>query len=301
LSRIKNLSVFIRVAETGSFSRCAEAMGVGQPSVSKAVDALERDLAVKLLNRSRRGISLTEDGRRIHGAAKKVVDCYDDLLAAARLRSIPTGLVRITCPNALGTLYLIPRLQQFLKKHAAIRVQLRVTDSFLDLYDHDIDVSFRVGEIHSGQFIAKRVGNLARITVASGEYLERCPAPVAMGDLRNHSCISVATSAAAGFWTGTSESGEPFSLNVNSSLIVDNHFAVRAAVESGLGIGLGARFIFEDQGRLGKGLEQVLKQVRFKSLPLHILYRESKNLPARVRALVDFFREDLQKQRWLEK
>jgi len=122
-----------------------------------------------------------------------------------------------------------------------------------------------------------------------------------LGDLRNHSCISVATSAAAGFWTGTSESGEPFSLNVNSSLIVDNHFAVRAAVESGLGIGLGARFIFEDQGRLGKGLEQVLKQVRFKSLPLHILYRESKNLPARVRALVDFFREDLQKQRWLEK
>jgi LysR family transcriptional regulator, regulator for bpeEF and oprC len=301
MSRIRNLSVLIRVAETGSFSRCAEAMGVGQPTISKAVDALERDLGIKLLNRSTRSLSLTEDGRRIYGEAKKVIDSYDDLLASANLKSVPKGLVRITCPNALGSLYLIPRLRQFMKEHSAIQVQLRVTDSFLDLYDNDIDVSFRIGEIHSGQFIAKRVGNLPRIAVASRRYLREYPAPQSLADLKSHRCISVSRSASASVWTGTSETGRQFALNVNGSLIVDNHLAVRPAVESGLGIGLATKFIFEDHGKLGRGLEQVLKKVRFKSFPMHILFKESKNLPSRVRVLVDFFYEDLQRQQWLEK
>ena len=114
MDRLKSLQTLITIVETGGFSKAARALGLGQPAVSKAINALEREFGVKLLNRGAR-VSLTEDGSRLYEEARKVVDAYGSLQEASARKATPAGLVRVTCPNALGSIYLIPRLREFLR------------------------------------------------------------------------------------------------------------------------------------------------------------------------------------------
>ncbi|MBI3714597.1 MAG: LysR family transcriptional regulator [Betaproteobacteria bacterium] len=299
MDRIKALTVFIRVVETGSFSKCASELGLGQPSVSKTIDALESELGVKLLRRSTRSLALTEEGKKLLDEARKVVEAYAELLATAQLKAVPQGIVRVTCPTALGSLYLIPRLPAFSKKHPDIKVHLKLSDTFLDLVEGDIDVAFRVGEIAAGNFVAKKVGRLQRIAVAGEPYLAAHPAPKTLPDLRKHSCIVVTKNGTSAIWSTGQPDGASQAIEVQGRYVVDSHLAVRAAVEAGLGIGLAAQFIFEERGRLAKGLVRVLRKVPFQSYPVHILFQQAKNLPARTRLFVDFFYEDLRKQAWM--
>lgn len=301
MDRLKTLAILLRVAETGSFSRCAEEMGIGQPAVSKAVDGLEKELGVKLLHRNTRSLSLTEEGKLIFLEAKKVIDAYEELVATSQSKSLPRGVVRVTCPNALGSLYLIPALRRFMKEYPQITVHLRITDSYLDLYEHDIDVAFRIGELEADRIIAKRVGSLPRIVVGSRDYFKENPVPRAIPDLTSHSCIIVGKSGSSAVWAGTGPDKQSFSAEVNGRFVVDSHLALCAAVDAGMGIALGASFLFVDNGRMRKHLVQVLKKVHFKPFPVNVVFREAKNIPARIRLFIDFFYDDLRRQPWVEK
>lgn len=300
MDRLKSLSVLLRVVELGSFSRCAQESNVGQPTVSRAIDGLERELGVRILHRNTRRLSLTEDGKRVLAEAKKVIGSYEDLLSASQLKSLPKGVIRVTCPTALGSIYLIPALRRFMKTHPQIKIHLQVTDAYLDLFENDIDVGLRVGELPSSQTIAKNVGSLPRIAVASEPYLNENPAPKLISDLTNHSCIIVKKAGRAAIWQGITADKKPFSVEINARFVVDNHLALLAAVDAGLGIGLAAKFIFEEKGILRKRLNQVLKKIEFKPYPVSLVFNESKNLPARTRLFIDFFYEDLRKQPWIE-
>lgn len=300
MDRIKSLSILLRVVETGSFSRCAKELKVGQSTISKAVGGLEKELGLKILHRTTRNLTLTEEGRQIYIEARKVVDTYDELLSASQLKTAPKGTLRVTCPNALGSLYLIPALRHFMKENPQIAIHLRVTDSYLDLYENDIDVAFRVGELESSQIIARRIGQLPRIAVANRQYLKKYGRPNSLAELDSHSCIVVGRSGASAIWTGNTHDKKPFSVEVKGRIVVDSHLALQTAVSAGFGIGLAASFIFIENGELRKGLEQILGKIEFKPYPVHVLYKEARNLPARARLFIDFFVEDLRKQAWIE-
>lgn len=299
MDRLKHLAVFIRVAENGSFSKCAEEFAVGQSTISKAIDALEEELGSKLLARSTRSVALTEEGRKVLSEAKHVVEAYETLLDTVDLKSQPKGTIKVTCPAALGSLYLVPRLKAFMKLYPDIVLRLVVTDSYLDFVDNDIDVAIRVGQLHEGPFVAKKVGEIPRIAVASAKYLQEQPAPKGLDDLQRHSCILVGKSAGVATWLSTGADGVARAIEVRSNIIVDTHLALQTAVRSGLGIGLGGRFLFEDGGQLKPGLVQILKKERFQPFPVHILFRGTRHLPARVRVFIDYIFEDLKKQEWL--
>lgn len=287
------------MAESGSFSRCAQEFELGQPTVSITIDALEEELGVKLLHCSTRALALTDEGRKIFAEAKKVTESYDELAATAESKTIARGIVRVTCPTALGSIYLIPRLPAFMKKYPEIKVHLQVTDSFLDLTEGDVDVAFRVGELAADPFVAQKVGMLQRIAVAGTNYLQERPAPRSIEELQKHNCIVVGRSRANTVWRGMHQ-GEIFAAEVNGQFVADNHLAIFPAVKAGLGIGLAAKFIFEESGQLAKGLERVLPKVEFQPYPLNLLFKQVKNLPNRTRLFLDFFHEDLRKQKWLE-
>lgn len=300
MDRLKTLAILLKVAETGSFSKCAEELNLGQPAVSKAIDSLEKDLGTKVFLRSTRRLSFTEDGRRLLAEARKVIDSYDEFVAASQLKSVPKGLVRVTCPNALGTLYLIPALRKFMRMHPQIAIQLRITDSYLDIFENDIDVALRVGDLEPSPLVAKYLGQIPRIAVASESYLNENGIPLSISDLDQHGCVAVSRSGSTAIWEGTNADGKAFASEIKGRVVVDNHLALRAAVESGLGIGLAGKFLFSDKNGLRRGLRPILKKVDFKSFPVHLVFKESRTLPARVRLFVDHIFEDLRKQDWIE-
>ena len=296
MDRLKSLQTLTTIVETGGFSKAARALGLGQPAVSKAINALEREFGVKLLNRGAR-VSLTEDGSRLYEEARKVVDAYDRLQEASARKSTPAGLVRVTCPNALGSIYLIPRLREFLRLYPEINVELRVTDAFVDLHEEDVDVAVRVGEPRGDRLIAKKICDLKRIAVAARSYLEDHPIPRRPQDLQHHACIIVGH-AHADQWTFVTESGLRSSVSVTGKVVVDNYLALRSAVEAGLGIGLAAGFIYDADGLNSGRLQRVLPDVHFRSFPLHLMFKDARLIPARVRLFIDFLFADLKRQPW---
>lgn len=300
MDKIRSLTIFIRVAETGSFSRSADALGLGQPAVSKAINSLERELGVKLFSRNTRSILLTEEGKTALREARKVVDSYEELMQSAGSKTAVQGVVRLTCPVAFGSLYLIPKLNRFHRKFPDIKIQLQMTDRFLDLVDNDIDVAFRIGKLADGNYVAKSIGDIERIAVAHREYLNETRPPRVLEDLKEHCCIVVGSNDATSRWSGRGKNGQPFLIEVKGPYSVDSYLGLKYAVEAALGVGLAVKFVFEQGGKLPKHLMQVLPQLQFESLPLHILFMQSRHLPARVRTVVDFFVEDLKQQPWVK-
>ena len=208
---------------------------------------LEREFGVKLLNRGTH-ISPTEDGARVYEEARKVVDAYGGLQEVTARKSTPTGLVRVTCPNALGTLYLIPKLKEFLRLYPEITVELRVSDAFIDLHENDIDVAIRVGEPRGDRLIAKKVCDLKRVAVGAASYFQDHAMPRKPQDLQNHACVIVGRTHGTDDWPYVTPGGARSSIEVFGRIVVDNYLALRTAVEAGLGIGLAAGFIYDGEG-----------------------------------------------------
>jgi DNA-binding transcriptional LysR family regulator len=297
MDRLKSLRTLAAVVEAGGFSKAARQLGVGQPTISKAVNALEREFGVRLFNRAAR-ISLTEDGERFYEEARKVVDAYGRLEETSASRTHASGLVRVTCPNALGTIYLIPKLNEFLRHYPDIVVELRVTDAFVDLHEQDIDVAVRVGEPRGDRLIAKKVCDLKRLAVGATSYFEHRPVPRKPQDLLQHACVIVGHHHARDQWTYLTASGTRSSIEVSGRVVVDNYLALKSAVEAGLGVGLAAGFIYDPEGLRSGLLQRVLPDIDFRPFPLHLMFKDARLIPARVRLFIEFLFADLRAQPW---
>jgi len=297
MDRLKSLQTLTMVVETGGFSKAANALGMGQPAVSKAISALEREFGVKLLNRGTH-ISPTEDGARVYTEARKVVDAYGGLQEVTSRKSTPMGLVRIACPNALGTIYLIPKLKEFLRLYPEITVELRVSDAFVDLHENDIDVAIRVGEPRGDRLIAKKVCDLKRVVVGAASYFQDHPIPRKPQDMQNHACVIVGRSHGTDEWHYVTQGGVRSSIEVFGRVVVDNYLALRSAVEAGLGVGLAAGFIYDREGLDSGRLLRVLPEFEFRPFPLHLMFKDARLIPARVRLFIDFLFADLRRQPW---
>ena len=162
--------------------------------------------------------------------------------------------MRVTCPNALGTLYLIPKLKEFLRLYPEITVELRVSDAFVDLHENDIDVAIRVGEPRGDRLIAKKVCDLKRVAVGAASYFQDHAMPRKPQDLQNHACVIVGRTHGTDEWPYVTPGGARSSIEVFGRVVVDNYLALRTAVEAGLGIGLAAGFIYDGEGLDSGGL-----------------------------------------------
>lgn len=298
MDRLKALQTLAIVVESGGFSKAARILGMGQPSVSKAINALERDFGVRLFNRGA-GVSLTEDGEHFYKEARKVVEAYGGLEEAAARKSTAAGLVRVTCPNALGTIYLIPKLKEFLRLYPEITVELRVTDAFVDLHEHDIDVAIRVGQPRGDRLIAKKVCDLQRLAVGATCYFEQHPIPQKPQDLLRHACVVVGHASATEEWVYSTAAGARASITVAGRVVVDNYLALRTAVEAVLGIGLAAGFIYDPEDLASGRLQRVLADIHFRPFPLHLMFKDARLIPAIVRLFIEFLFADLKRQPWV--
>lgn len=278
---------YVRVAESGSFSAVAREVGATQPAISRQVAALEQHLGARLIQRTTRSLTLTEDGRDLLGHARRVLDSVEDAEAAVgRRHATPGGLVRVATPASFGRLYVAPRMRRLLDRYPELSVQLHMGDNTVDLVSEGIDLAIRAGAVNEASLVARRIGSSARHVVASAEYLDRNGAPASPLDLSRHSCVVFLLNATPNEWTFRGPDGA-IAVPISGRFRTDSSEAMREAVMSGIGLALSPAWIFGADLAAGR-VRTVLDGFQLERLPIHAVYPSRRNLAPRTRAVIDF-------------
>ena len=285
MDRILWMSTFTRVVETGSFSAVARELRTGQPNVSRHIAALERHLGTRLLHRSTRKLTLTSDGERYYGDARRVLDTLAEAESNARGEDTPRGLLRVSCPTLLGRTHVLPHLKTLLDRYPELEIDLQVSDRFIDLIEEGVDLAIRIGALRDSALKARRIGFAERLCVASKDYLAVHGTPEFPEDLQRHDCIVYTLSPSAGVWQFRDREVE-----VRGRVRVNTPDGVRGALLDGLGVAYAPSWLFQDAIRDGRATPLLLDQ-RAPPTPIHLVYAANRLMPKRARAFADFITE----------
>ena len=285
------LSVLVRVVETGSFSAVAREREVSQAAVARQIAQLEEHFGVRLLHRTTRKLSLTDDGQMLMGLARPILDGVDGLEAAlGRQRASPVGLVRVGV-TVTGSRFLSQRLPILLADHPGLKVELVVSDRFGDMIEDRLDLAIRLGEVTDASLVVRRLATASLVVVAAPSYIERKGRPSTPADLASHTCILHDVGPGSNVWTFvTSDGSQQF--HVSGGFLANDVSAVRVAARSGYGIALLPLLAVLDDLRSGE-LVCMLSEFPAPSIPLSAVYPSRRHLAPRTRLVLDFILEQL--------
>jgi DNA-binding transcriptional LysR family regulator len=279
--------VFQRVAESGSFSAVAREMGTTQPAVSRQVAALEEQLGARLIQRTTRRLTLTEDGRDLLSHVHRVLDAVDESLGAVgRRRGAPGGLVRLGASVTFGRLHIAPRMGRLLARYPELTLDLSLSDARQDMIEEGLDVVIRAGQITDASLVARRVGSVSMLIVASDGYLRKRGEPASPADLAAHDCIVFDRWPTPREWQFEGGDG-PTSVRVNGPFSTNSLEAVREAVLADMGIAILPAYVLPDVLK-GGAVRSILKRWQPPRIALHAVYPSRRHLAARTRAVIDF-------------
>jgi DNA-binding transcriptional LysR family regulator len=296
VDKLQAMQAFVRVVEAGSFSAVAAESGMTQSAVSKQIAALERELGNKLLARTTRSLALTEEGERYFEQARRLVAEIAEAEASLGSGSRQLkGWLRVAASVGFGRLILMPLVQSFLARHPEVRIDLKLSDGFIDLVERGVDVAARIGELPDSSLIARQVGQSTREVLASRDYLRRLPGglnpPRIPEDLTRHNCIVYTGTSMRNTWRFVAGSGaeDPAgtirTVPVSGTLQTDSSEVVRAAVLSGMGISYTPSWLFQDEIASG----DIVRVLPDWSVPsaIHLVSPQERRHSAKVRAFVD--------------
>ena len=285
------IRLFTATVNAGSFSETGRRLGIAPSSVSRQVAALEDSVGARLLQRTTRKLSLTEAGRLYYQRVARILAELDEASAAVSdLEKAPRGVLQVNGPIAFGVRHITPALPEFLARFPQVRIELTLTDSFVDLVEAGADVAVRVGELEDSSLVARRLARNRRILCASPDYLARAGAPEEPQDLTSHNCLIYTRHHGNVVWKLGGARG-PVEVRVDGNLRTNNTEAVHAAVVRGLGIALLPTWLVGQEVQSGQ-LAEVLGGYQAASGALdtgiHALYPAHRHLSSKVRAFVDF-------------
>ncbi len=289
------LGVLVRVVETGSFSAVSRERGLSQAAIARQISQLEQHFGVRLLHRTTRKLSLTDDGHVLLGHARTLVDGVDAMEAElGRQRSSPVGLVRVGLPVAASP-YVAPRISELLTKYPGLRIDLVISDRFGDMIEDRLDLAVRPGEITDASLVVRNAGTSVPVVVAAPSYLEQYGAPSVPAELGNHRCLVHDTGQDSDVWTfGAPDNAE--SVRVSGSFSANDSSAVHLAVRSGCGIALLPMIEVFDDLRQGD-LIRILSDYSFRGVPISIVYPSRRHLAPRTRLVMEFILEGIKQVR----
>ncbi|MDF2155842.1 LysR family transcriptional regulator [Vibrio sp. CAU 1672] len=284
----EGVSEFVAVAETNSFTTAANKLNTSVAQVSRRVSALEERLAVKLLHRTTRKVSLTEAGQLYYQQCKPLVEGLDLAeLAVTQMQAEPKGLLRVTAPVTYGEMNLAPLLHQFLDKYSQVNLDFILTNQKLDLIEQGVDVAIRLGRLQDSSLIAKRLASRQLFVCASPAYLQRCGEPHTLSELSHHQCLA----GTADYWHFKQQK-ELKSLRISGRIKCNSGFALVDAAKRGLGLVQLPDYYVQDALATGE-LVEVLSDYRAEREGIWALYPPNRNLSPKVRLLIDFLAEKL--------
>jgi DNA-binding transcriptional LysR family regulator len=289
--RLQELTVFVRAAESGSFSRAGRELGLSQPSVSRIIGELEGRLGVTLLLRTTRRITVTDAGTLFLDRAREILAGIEDAEDAARGLDSLRGLIRLAIPVVYGTREIIPRLPKFLAPHPLLQVEMSVVDARQDLVAEGADVAIRLGDLEDSVFGARKLTTLQRMLVASPAYLAARGTPKTPADLAKHDCIFGPGNFGRDSWT-FNRGGTEVSVNVRGRIHTDSGPGLFASVTAGLGIAMVSTVMAGPEIKAG-ALLPLLRGYKLGPVNVHAVFPGGPRPSAKVRALVDYLAAEL--------
>jgi DNA-binding transcriptional LysR family regulator len=291
-------AIFARVAETGSFNRAADALGLSNATVSKAVARLEVRLGARLFHRTSRKLALTEAGWAARDDAARLLADGEAAEARATAGTVePRGLVRLAAPMTFGVMHVAPLLPDFLARHPAVSVDLHLSDAVIDLVGGGFDVGLRIAALPDSSLRARRLCGIRRSLVATPGYLDRNGRPDHPNDLTDHVCLGYAYLPSPDRWRFANGAGEEAVVIPRGPLRVNNAEALVPALRAGLGLAIQPDFMIWDDLAEGR-LERVMTNWSAPPIALHLVTPPGEPRPARVTALIDYLREMLADAPW---
>ena len=286
-----SLRLFVRVARTGSISEAARELAVPQPSASRALAALEKELGVSLLTRSTRAVMLTEAGADYLARVEPLLDALDEAKRVVRGTDELSGALRVAMAPSFGLRVVMPLLPAFLARHPALRVNLIMDDKRQDLLRDGVDVAVRFGPLGDSNATARRLGFNEHVLVAAPAYLRRAGTPQAPCDIKGHQIIIGPVGAAQSALT-LERGGQSLTVKVEARVRTNlNEGAVAAAVA---GLGLLSTGLLSCRAELASGaLMRVLPDWSMSGVEFHAVFPAGRASKASARALVDYLAAEL--------
>ncbi len=285
---VDGLSAFVATVQTGSFTGAAGRLGVSNRLTSKYVAELEARLGVRLLQRTTRRLGLTPAGERVMAWAPAFLEDLD-----ARLGEVTeetrgfTGTIRISAPVTFGEVRLTDLLRRFAAPHPGLRIDLRLSDAYVDLASDGIDLAFRIGAPPATAIVARKLGEVRSLIVAAPAYLARHGAPAVPADLAGHACIVDSNRRDGARWRLVARDGGEAVVTVAGRFTVNSARIARDLALAGEGIANVPDFVLGADLAAGR-LVPLLPGWGSPAIPLTAVWLEGAVLPRKVRALVDF-------------
>ena len=288
MDRLTAMRVFVAVVDAQGFSAASRALSMPLPTVSRKIAELERHLGAQLLVRSTRKVTVTDSGQRYYEEVRQILDAIGD--AESRVSGeyqTPKGLLSITAPTLFGRLHVLPIVNDFMKIHRDINIQLILTNYVVDLLEEHINLGIRIGALSDSSMIAFEIGSVRQIVCASPGYLSQYGRPLSLNDLARHQCISFFKFGTPTEWAFKIPSGKIQLFPVQPRLVLNSiEGAVISAIQDG---GLVQLYSYQAASHVAEGtLEIVLDGYEIAPPPVNIIYPQGRLVPQKVRAFVDF-------------
>ncbi|EHK59255.1 LysR family transcriptional regulator [Allomesorhizobium alhagi] len=287
---LNDILVFARVVEAGSFTAAARLLGMPKTTVSRRIAALEREVGMRLIQRTTRSLSMTDAGRLYYEQSSQALRTIEDAnLRLAEARAEPSGTIRISAPVGFGDSFLTGAVFDFLGEHPKTRIELCLTDDQLNLVESGIDLAFRTGILPDSTLIARKLGSTHRILCASPDYLARRGVPAMPADLARHHCVIAGQSTASAHWVLDGPHGQE-TVTVSGRFAANEMQAVIAAAIAGYGVALLPHRIAE--APIGdERLRRVLADYATPAGGLYAVYPSSRHLSPVVKAFIELAAE----------
>lgn len=284
----EGVSEFVAVVDTESFTQAAKKLKTSVAQISRRVSMLEERLAVKLLLRTTRKVSVTEAGQIYYQHCRGLVEGLETAqLAVTQMQEQPKGLLKITAPVAYGESHIAPLLNTFLEHYPQLDLDLNLTNVKVDLIEAGLDVAIRLGRLSDSSLIAKRLATRQLYVCAAPDYLATHGTPNTLRDLAHHNCLT----GSSEYWR-FKDGGREKNLKVTGRIHCNSGFALLNAAKMGLGMVQLPEY-YVQQGLETGALIEVLSDYRDEKEGIWALYPHNRNLSPKVRLLVDFLAQKL--------
>ncbi|WP_191603208.1 LysR family transcriptional regulator [Marinomonas algicola] len=283
---IEYIKLFVRIASTHNISLAGSELGLSPPVASMHISKLENSLGVKLIHRTTRKVSLTVEGKAFLPHAEEILNAVDNARVAVGVGSFtPQGTIRVSAPASFGRMHIVPFLKEFTEKHPHLKIDLRQSDSIVDMVEGGFDIAIRNASLNDSTLVARKLARDKRIICASPEYIKKFEEPKTPQDILKHQCINL---IGIDNWTFQTPDGIQ-KIKTKGSIRIDNGESIRDTCIDGGGLTLCS--IWCAYKALQKGeLVQVLKDYPLVSdTAIWAVYPSSRLLAPKVRAFIDYF------------
>ncbi|MDN6275179.1 LysR family transcriptional regulator [Psychrobacter sp.] len=299
--RWDGISEFVYVAEYESFTRAAKELGISTAQVSRQVNALEKRLNIKLLYRTTRKVSLTEEGRVFYQHCRGVLDGLDAAeQAVSRFQSTPQGRIKLTAPMTYGEQQLLPLINDFMVQYSDIEVTAFLSNQTVDLIDGGYDLAIRIGKLNDSTMMAKKLSHRTNFVCAAPSYLDKYGVPHTLDDLSHHNCLL----GTRDYWYFRDTKQTDTDQKTNHSIVKEKNLRVSGSIQYNNGHslvdaalkGLGVVQLpdYYVQKYLASGeLTSLLDDYREPEESIWAIYPHNRHLSPKIRLLVDYLAEHL--------